>query len=122
MISHKSRGPRRTDDPGRPTTEILSYWLRPKTTTTQPRHATKNHSPHFVPDCGHHGPRTRHVEELDGPVRYLCRRCVLSALAAEAQSANRAKVREQWDLLFVPGGLAATASLIGAARGMEVTI
>lgn len=83
----------------RPLNYKLTWW--PHHTTATNHQSTKSiESGGRAPTCGHRAPRTRHVEVPDGPARYLCRRCTLAALAAEAQAATRAIVRAQLDALF----------------------
>lgn len=77
----------------------LSRW--PHSSTVITRQSTKITTSHYAPDCGHRGPRTRHVERLDGSARYLCRDCAIAALAAETQAATRQMVRARLDTLFV---------------------
>jgi len=95
---------------------------------TTPRAATPQLStapyqpPHFTPTCGHHEPYARHVESLDGPARYLCRRCLLSAIAAEARAVAHAKVRAQWDVLFVGCRPRVTPGPGGDARRIPTTV
>lgn len=84
----------------RPLNYKLTLW--PHHTT-----ATNHQSTKYIayglraPTCGHRAPHTRHVEAIDGPARYLCRSCLLAALAAEAQAETRAKVRAQLEELFI---------------------
>jgi hypothetical protein len=114
-------------------------WAKPITNTNA--QATKTHwnlrHPHYIPTCGHHGPHMRHVLQLNGDARYLCRKCALAALAAEAQAAVVVRVRAQLDSLFVgyclrtafgsggaAGHLAAMPAMIGSpsaprSKGME---
>jgi hypothetical protein len=75
-------------------------WWRQNTTATNHQSTKSIASGLRAPTCGHRPPHTRHVETPDGPARYLCRRCTLAALAAEAQTATRAIVRAQLDALF----------------------
>jgi hypothetical protein len=83
----------------RPLNYKLTCW--PQNTTATNHQSTKSIASGLrAPTCGHRAPRTRHVKTLDGPARYLCRRCALAALAVEAQAATRAIVRAQLDALF----------------------
>src|SRR5262245_47810621 len=106
MADPKLRGPRQADNLRRPT--VMLYHERLQITTVLAAHASSN--PHYAPTCGHGAPRMRHVEALDGPARYLCRRCALAALAVEVQVATRTEVRAQFDALFVGCRLRITRS------------
>jgi|RhiMetdeSRZDD1v2_1073273.scaffolds.fasta_scaffold72512_2 hypothetical protein len=78
----------------------ISYKLWRENITTRVTVLQLPNNPHYTPDCGHRAPHVRHVGSLDGPARYLCRRCWLSALAAEEQAGRLARVRAQFNKLF----------------------
>lgn len=115
MADQELRGPRQAGDLRRPTNTL--YQEQPKSTIVLAAHARNN--PHYTSDCGHRSPRTRHVEIPGGPARYLCRRCMVSALAAEAQAATRALARAQLDALF-GGRCPRVACGLGGAHRAQV--